>query len=655
MFNMKVIHYLLYQKRRLVLFASLVLGILMLPKSVFSQTEVMAWGNITGIRVEGQLFEFESSIRVVGSNWISLTATGKEKQQPKYHRDGDSQIVKTELGGIQINQTVKENGRGSAMVSIDALSLRDTTIDGVYFCIDLPAKYYSGAIVQINGSDKRLSDLASKPKKLSASSLKFLSDKQQLEIKTSTSPIFIRKENGNFQIYIGILDSKLVKGTKTQKNIILKSTGVIDKSPAEITMDVKKPGDLFAGFGGNFRLQNPTADPKVTQYCLDNMRVAWGRVEMPWNLWQPDENVNPIDTANSDKLHEHVQKSMLMTQELAKRGIPIIISDWQAPTWAIIGDPADAYRYRHLGRFGYPLNPLKLDKIYQSIGDYLVYLKQNYGVEPVLFSFNESDLGINIRHTGQEHAEFIKGLGAHFASRGIKTKMLLGDNSDATTFDFILPAMNDPETYKYIGAVSFHSWRGCDNETLQKWAGAAKKMNLPLIIAEGSTDAAAHSYAEIFYEQTFALYEINLYMRLCALCQPLSIIQWQLTSDYSVLKGEGIYGTQGPLTPTRRFWNLKQLASTPENSFSLPVTCNKEELNCAVFGNIAKGEYAVHMVNNGAEREVTIKGIPDNVNAFEVFITDGNRGMEKSSDVPVNDGEAVLKVKSASFTSLLSK
>ena len=67
------------------------------------------------------------------------------------------------------------------------------------------------------------------------------------------------------------------------------------------------------------------------------------------------------------------------------------------------------------------------------------YLKNLYGVETVAFSFNESDLGINVRHTGMEHAEFIKGLGAHMASRGLATKLLLGDNSDATTFDFIIP------------------------------------------------------------------------------------------------------------------------------------------------------------------------------------------------------------------------
>jgi hypothetical protein len=97
--------------------------------------------------------------------------------------------------------------------------------------------------------------------------------------------------------------------------------------------------------------------------------------------------------------------------------------------------------------------------------------------------------------------------------------------------------------------VSFHSWRGCTDETLKKWAHAARQLNIPLLVAEGSTDAAAWTYPEIFSEQAFALYEINLYVRICSICQPLSILQWQLTADYSVMTGANIFGTKGLSCP----------------------------------------------------------------------------------------------------------
>ena len=231
--------------------------------------------------------------------------------------------------------------------------------------------------------------------------------------------------------------------------------------------------------------------------------------------------------------------------------------------------------------------------------------------------------------------------------------MLLGDNSDATTFDFILPALNDEATHKYIGAVSFHSWRGCDDATLHKWAGAAHALNVPLLVGEGSTDAAAHRYAEIFNESTFALYEINLYVRICAICQPLSILQWQLTSDYSLLWGGGIYGSQGPLHPTQRFFNIKQLASTPADALAIPVDCSKKNVNCAAFGNYARGEYAVHMVNNGAACKAVIQGLPAGVSQCKVWTTNQTDQMTETL-VSVVDGKAEVPLPPISFVTLVS-
>jgi len=624
---------------------------------VLGQTEVMAWGNITGIRVEGQLMEFESSIRVVARDWTRIVATGKERQRPKYDREGDTQSVSTDFGGFRFSQEVKENGTGSSIVKIMCTADKDTVITGVYFCIDLPAKYYSTGTLRVNGSSKKqnLSDKIStdgKMKSVSARSINIESEKQQLSLSfNEASSVMVRKqgENSGYQVYIRLMGPEIKKEQKAEKTVTIKSTGVIDKSTVEIIADIKNPGRKFDGFGGNFRLQNPKADPLVIEYCLDNMRVAWGRVEMPWAMWHPEENNDPVEAARSGKLNKHVYESMLMAQELLKKGMPVIVSDWTAPEWAVIP--------RTIGRNqrGVILNPSKIEKIYRSIGDYIVYLKKNYGVEPVAFSFNESDIGINVLQTPQEHADFIKGFGKHMALRGLATRLLLGDNSDATTFNFILPALNDPETHKYIEAVSFHSWRGCDDATLRKWAGAAKELNVPLIVAEGSTDAAAWNYPEIFFEQTFALYEINLYIRICSICQPLSILQWQLTSDYSVLRGEGIFRTVGPLTPTRRFWNLKQLASTPEDAFSIPFACSKEEVNCALFGNIARGKYAIHIVNNGAERPAEIKGLPSDSGLMDVFVTDASRGMEKIGETASIDGLLKLNLPAAAMISLISK
>jgi hypothetical protein len=374
---------------------------------------------------------------------------------------------------------------------------------------------------------------------------------------------------------------------------------------------------------------------------------------MPWSAWQPVKNSNPIDTAKAGRLNPRVQRAMEMAQRLSKQGIPVILTAWFPPRWAVVGELN--FRPKPNGVWGNQLNDDSTEAIYKSITEYIVYLKEHYGTEVKMFSFNESDLGINVRQTGEEHAKLIKGLGAYMAARGLATKMLLGDNSDATSYKFIYPAMKDTATYPYIGAISFHSWRGWVTETLQKWADAAKQMNRPLLIGEGSIDAAAWAYPAIFQEQIYALKEINLYTRLMAICQPASILQWQLTADYSPLAGGGIFGDNGPLRPIRRFYNLKQLSSVPANLYAMPVTTNSANISCAAQGDNGKGKYAIHVVNNGAARTVTMTGLPTNVKHLRIYTTSATLNMLEGRPVKVANGHAKFTADAASYVTLVSE
>jgi hypothetical protein len=305
------------------------------------------------------------------------------------------------------------------------------------------------------------------------------------------------------------------------------------------------------------------------------------------------------------------------------------------------------------GKRGNPLDPAKMDRIYASITSYLLYLKQHYGVEAAMFSFNESDLGIDVRQTPEEHDALIKGLGAYMKSKGLATTMLLGDVSDATPTRFIEATMNDREAWPYIGAVSYHSWRGWSDSLLTFWLDAARKIDKPLLVGEGSTDAGAYRYPLIFQEPDMALYEIELYVRMLALSQPKSILQWQLTSDYSLLAGGGVFGDTTPLRPTQRFWNLKQLASTPENVMHLPIRCGAP-VSCAALGNASTGRYAVHLVNTGAWRPVELTGLPRGVSSLRVWTTDATRTMSEGPRVTVKSGRARFRLDAASYVTLVA-
>jgi hypothetical protein len=341
---------------------------------------------------------------------------------------------------------------------------------------------------------------------------------------------------------------------------------------------------------------------------------------------------------------------MEMARTLDRRGVPLIASIWFPPEWAVI--PPEHPQPRRPTR-GSRLNPAKMEEIYASIADYLSYLKSAYGVEPALFSFNEPERGIDVLFTPEEHAAFIRGFGRYLAARGLKTKILLGDNADTYRKEYIVPAMRDSTVRPYIGALSFHSWGGWSEELLGYWSGAARRLGVPLMISEASTDAWAWTYPDVFLEPMYALDEIDLYLRLLTLTQPRAILQWQLTADYSILAGGGVFGDRGALRPTQRFWNLRQLASTPPGVRILPLTCGSEAIRCAAFGDGTRDAYAIHLVNTGAARPATVTGLPAGVKELRVLFTDSRHGMQELAPVPVRDGTARFELGAAGFTTLL--
>ncbi len=620
-------------------------------QNICAQTEVEPWGNITGIRIDGQLMEFESSLRLVGKDWSSIAYTALERQRPRYSRNGDTQTIVTRIDSSNFNEQVEDIGKGMVRVMITVNAKSDTYRSDAFFSIALPDQDYTEGTMQlIDPAPVTLNQIPSGGPneyfRAPAGGVRFTAARRQLEIKFGEPVLVIgTKEAHSIRLYFPLHANGNV--------FTIRASGDIDRDTIHLALDASQPGRPFDGLGGNFRLQNPVADPQVIQYCLDNLRVAWGRVELPWRSWQPQKDSDPIDSAETGKLAMPVQKAMEMAQTLSKKGIPLILSCWFPPAWAAQGP----LRFRpgpdHV--WGNPLNKDNMEAIYKSLTDYILYLKKHYGVEIKLFSFNESDLGINVHVTPEEHDALIKGLGAYFAEHGLRTKMLLGDNSDATTYSFIYPAMADSAAIPYIGAISFHSWRGWDKETLEKWADAATKLKVPLIVGEGSIDASAWNYPAIFQEQIYALKEINLYVRLLAICQPLSILQWQLTSDYSPLAGGGIFGNKDTLHPTWRFWNLKQLAATPKGLFAMPLACDRPNISCAALGDNRKGVYAFHLVNNGAAREATLTGLPKKLRSLLIFTTNKEEAVKEGQRVPVAHGEAKFSLGAVSYVTLESQ
>lgn len=635
--------------------------------SLFSQAEVAAWGNFTGIRLEGQLVKFNTCLGVAGTDMLDIAETAKERQRPLLKREGNIFTIKTRIKNyIEYTETITDTHSGEARVDIKLSSTKDTTLTAAYFC--LAAAYFCVRIPREEFGEGKLEIHSPDPatQALTASQIndtfqgrtkgiKITSKDKWVEINQDhLNPVMIRKgKKDELEILWILASGALHKGDSTVHTFYVRVYEKLRNDLATIHINTDITGRRFEGFGGNFRLQNAKTDPQVIDYCLNNMRVARARVEMPWGSWHKDENIDPLEAARNGVIDKRVADAMENAQRIYRLGIPLIVSAWFPPTWAITG--TRSFGRNPDGTYGNPLNQEKINEIYASITSYLIFLKEKYNVEVDAFSFNESDLGINVHQSALEHRDLIKGLGAYLKAKGLKTQLLLGDTADANGWPFVEESIKDTSTLPFIHAVSFHSWRGFETETLQKWYEAAQRTHKPLIVGEGSMDAAAWNFPAIFQEQIYIMEEINLYIRILSICQPLSILQWQLTADYSPLAGGGIFGDHGPLRPTQRFYNFKQLGETPKDLMAMPATTDRSEITCAALGDNVKSTYVVHLVNNGPSRPALITGFPRKTKHIEVLVTDAYRGVKPVDKVKVSKGLVRLNLDKMSYTTILIK
>jgi len=135
---------------------------------------------------------------------------------------------------------------------------------------------------------------------------------------------------------------------------------------------------------------------------------------------------------------------------------------------------------------------------------------------------------------------------------------------------------------------------------------------------------------------------------------PITYLSGTCVSKLLLLVGGGVYGDTSALRPTQRFWNLKQLASTPERVSHVPITCDGA-VHCAALMNAREGSLAVHVVNNGASRPAVLTGIPVGITTLRVWRTDTQRAMQEGTPIQVRNGRASVVLDATSYMTLIAK
>ncbi|MCG3179473.1 MAG: hypothetical protein BIFFINMI_01808 [Phycisphaerae bacterium] len=427
-----------------------------------------------------------------------------------------------------------------------------------------------------------------------------------------------------------------------------------DTSPAHLTIGADKGVWAFGGVGGDFCFG--TASP-VTGHNLANLRVAWGRCEMNLADWEPvNDNDDPATTdlayfQKRDRPGSPVREDFEMATELTRRKIPFVISTWWVPPWmSDRPDDADRQAQRHIPRE-------KWDEMAESVVAYLLHLKKNYRAEPLAYSFNESNLGVRVKMSGQEHRDLIKLLGPRLEKAGLATRMMLGDTSPADTLDFVRPSAADPEAMKYVSAVAFHCWGGATPKTYAAWADLAGRFKLPLLVTELGVDA--NFRIRPWSLPGYWLREAEMYQQVLLYARPAGTMQWEFTSDYGFV--DAARAADGvKLTPTTRFYVVKHFADlTPPDAQAMASDSDHRRVLLTAFFTDRWEHarvYTFHVTNTGSARKATISGVPKRLEgvALLAVLTTEAEHFRKLPPVTVKEGKIELDLPAECLLTLMN-
>lgn len=430
----------------------------------------------------------------------------------------------------------------------------------------------------------------------------------------------------SFRVRISLGSGLWPHGEPRKLGLTLKLTGQALAAAARISVDPAVRRYAFDGFGGNYCFN--TLTPAV-DYTLDNLRQAWVRFELKGIAWDRQRSAPGPELVRDFELMQRVQR----------QGLPWIISLWRLPEHYY----ADANQ-KPPGTFNRQIASERWPEFLELIGSYLVYLKKNYGAEPDFYSFNEPDLGVDIGFTPEGHRDMVKRIGAHLASLGLKTKLLLGDAANPRdSHKYVLATAADPEAMSYVGALSFHSWGNGSPQQYRAWAEVAEWTGLPLIVGEAGTDPGSWRN-KTFDSFAYGLGEMRQFQELLRDAAPAALIYWQFTEDYGLVRVR----PDQSIEPTGRFWMMKHFTDlTPQKSEAVASTSDQPEVLVSAF--VRGNEFSMHILNTGPRRETTITGLP--AGPWQTVTTTETEGFRSAASGPDAAGRILLPARS--FTTLI--
>ncbi|HJN18018.1 MAG TPA: hypothetical protein QGH10_21140, partial [Armatimonadota bacterium] len=520
-------------------------------------------GAVSAIQNQGDYVSIRVNARIPERGWGNIVSLHDAKNV-KFTRGEGTQNwtgrIEVQPGKtVTYEQTISEVD-GGLVFDVSLTAEADADTEGIFFWIDAPIELLKGGTAALTDGESAPMPMERPEQRHfisgQAPGLTLTSADEATEIAMTFDravPVIVqdtREWNGSdYSAFMRIADS-VEAGETTTFRVAMQVRTEQDDTPANLAVDASDVGYKLHGFGGNycFNIESP-----ISQYTLANLRQGWARTEVTAYEWEPEnDNDDPNDTnwdylRAQDKPDSNLRREFLIAKQIQDKGIPYCASVWGMPGW-MYSEPID--RPRGSRR---KIADDKWDELLECLGSYFVHARDEHGVEPDLFSFNEANIGVDVWLTAEEHRDAIKRIGAHFEKLGLKTKMLLADATGPRgTHVYAEPAANDPEALKYCAAIGFHSWGGASPEEYAAWGDLAERLGLPLLVAELGVDAGAWR-TNAFDTYLYALREVEMYQELLLYARPQGTQQWEFTADYGICDVEKDADGNETVVPTVRY------------------------------------------------------------------------------------------------------
>jgi hypothetical protein len=397
------------------------------------------------------------------------------------------------------------------------------------------------------------------------------------------------------------------------------------------------------GVGGNYPDGRYGWDPQdaVGEYTLNHLNPTHVRIGIPIIAWEPtNDNANP-NSFDWNRFNDagNVHDMFLLLQEFHQRGIPIVGSVFDVPDWAVSNPSNDRQR----------LIPSSLyDEVVESIAAFLIRARDVYGVTIPYVSFNEPNLGVDVRFTPSELADFILHAGPRFSSLGLPTKWLGADTSTAVDcLPYAKALLGNASVRPYIGPVSFHTYKGTDADF-----GAVAQLASQYGRAVWAAEVGYHPQlndVEPDPRETWehALKTAIVYYRVLRYSRAAVLDYWhyQDGGSYELMN-------RSTLTPYHVYYVVKQLADhLPVGSQVVGTASSADHILSIAATHEAKNLFMAHLINTQSDPStITLLGLP--TTQLTAQRTSETEHIAPIGEHPITDGTLTLSLPGSSVTTL---